>query len=526
MTRSNLAQYLAVMLILVLTACGGSAEASTSTPEPVATPTATPAPSLAEVMRQVRQATIHIMTDASYTGIDGAPYLGDGSGSGFIIDESGIAVTNNHVVTGARSFKVYVGGESEPLSAKVLGVSECSDLAVIDLEGDGYPVMEWYTEPLYAGLDVYAAGHPQGNPEFTLTRGIVSTESANGETSWASVEGVIQHDATINPGNSGGPLVTQEGKVVAVNYANRDEDRQGVSISYFAISGVEAQEIIEQLREGQDVLSVGLNGEAIKSKDGKSSGIWVKSVQSGSPADRALIKGGDIITQLEGKDLAVDGTMQEYCDTLRSHDLDDTLNIQVVRLATNEILEGQLNGRELAVVASIKDPTPTPAPTAAPDDHAQVTDDSKAILAEIPAAWQDIDGSVLKDGQGNITGVSINAAGDIKKFLHTDPKFSVPGVRLVVSRDNTQPAQFLKDFGTPAYLQGCAAPQRHDYNSSPYTGYYDVYSGCGPGQSQFFVMAFRVKANNQNHFVFILARDMKPADIDHLLETLIIGNLP
>jgi hypothetical protein len=101
----------------------------------------------------------------------------------------------------------------------VLGVSECSDLAVIDIEGEGYPYFEWHDGAINTGIDVYAAGFTFSDPEFTLTRGIVSKAEANGETPWASVDAVLEHDATINPGNSGGPLVGNNSKVVGVNYA-------------------------------------------------------------------------------------------------------------------------------------------------------------------------------------------------------------------------------------------------------------------------------------------------------------------
>ncbi|MEE9188574.1 MAG: PDZ domain-containing protein, partial [Anaerolineales bacterium] len=73
--------------------------------------------------------------------------------------------------------------------------------------------------------------------------------------------------------------------------------------------------------------------------------IWVYSVETGSPADKAGIEGGDIITMVESLILASDGTMSDYCDVLRSHDSDDTLDIEVLRYATGEVLTGQLNGR-------------------------------------------------------------------------------------------------------------------------------------------------------------------------------------
>lgn len=91
-------------------------------------------------------------------------YEGKSSGSGFIIDPSGIVVTNNHVVTGNASLEVYVDGKDDPVSAKVLGVSECSDLAVIDLEGDGYPFMAWSDKAPKVGLEVRAAGFPSATP--------------------------------------------------------------------------------------------------------------------------------------------------------------------------------------------------------------------------------------------------------------------------------------------------------------------------------------------------------------------------
>lgn len=245
---------------------------------------------------QVKDATIRIESQGSFVHPQFGPQLNvAGGGSGFIIDESGIAVTNNHVVAGAALLKVWVGDESEPRNATLLGVSECSDLAVIDIDGDGYRFLEWHNGPVAAGLDVYAAGFPFGDPEFTLTRGIISKERARGETIWASLDYVLEHDANINPGSSGGPLVTVNGQVVGANYATYSTAEQS-----FAIAHNDALEIIERLRTGEDVDSIGVNGEAVMSEDQSISGIWVSSVKSGSPADNAGLQGGDIIIGLEG----------------------------------------------------------------------------------------------------------------------------------------------------------------------------------------------------------------------------------
>ncbi|QQS26046.1 MAG: trypsin-like peptidase domain-containing protein [Actinomycetota bacterium] len=108
----------------------------------------------------VLSATVRIDTRGALVDPEiGAFEFSGGGGSGFFIDPSGIAVTNNHVVTGVAALEVYVGEEDEPRT-QVLGVSECSDLAVIDVEGDGFPYLEWYDGEIRAGLDVYAAGTP------------------------------------------------------------------------------------------------------------------------------------------------------------------------------------------------------------------------------------------------------------------------------------------------------------------------------------------------------------------------------
>ena len=227
-----------------------------------------------------------------------------------------------------------------------MGVSECSDLAVIQLQGSDFPYLGWFDGNTAVGQEVYAAGFPLGDPEYTLTKGIVSKENTSGETSWASVDGVIEHDATINPGNSGGPLVAQDGRVVGVNFAS-----SGATGQYFAIGRQAANLALDLLKTGTDYQSIGINPRAVSTEDGSITGVWVSSVESGSPADRAGIKAGDLITSLEGVLLAQDGTLSSYCDILRSRDAASTMAIKVIRWSTGEELEGQLNGRELASAA-------------------------------------------------------------------------------------------------------------------------------------------------------------------------------
>jgi S1-C subfamily serine protease len=324
--------------------------AQTEAPAPTEAP-AQPESGAVDNLQAVKSAIIQIESQGTFIDPEfGLVLNGAGRGSGFIIDPSGLAVTNNHVVTGAALLKVWVGGESESHNARVLGVSECSDLAVIDIDGDGYPYLDWYDGGIDVGMDMYIAGFPLGDPEYSLTKGVISKAKADGETSWASVDSVIEYDATSNPGNSGGPVVTPDGKILAVHYAGNAQTRQAFGISRDIAKGV-----IDQLKTGTNVDTIGVNGTAVSNEDGSLTGVWVSSVQSGSAADKAGVKAADIITMMENLVLATDGTLSQYCDILRSHKPGDTLGLEVLRWNSGELLQGQLNGRELEVVGVFGD---------------------------------------------------------------------------------------------------------------------------------------------------------------------------
>ena len=139
-------------------------------------PKASSAPAgLVTSLEGVQGATIQIEAQGTFIDPGEGEVTGAGRGSGMIIDPSGIAVTNNHVVTGAALLKIWIGGDTrKTYNAKILGVSECSDLAVIDIEGDGFPYLAWYEATPKVGMDVYLAGYPLGEPQYTLSRGIVA----------------------------------------------------------------------------------------------------------------------------------------------------------------------------------------------------------------------------------------------------------------------------------------------------------------------------------------------------------------
>lgn len=476
-----------VAIAWLVAACGGGGAADTTAPPDttgVPTTLATTTTSGAVTgLESVRSAVVRIVAEGSFVDpIEGTQLNAAGSGSGFIIDPSGLAVTNNHVVTGAALLDVYVEGASGPLNAQVLGVSECSDLAVIDIEGDGFRYLDWYQGEITAGMEIFAVGFPLGTDEYTVLDGVISKEDADGESTWASVDQVVEHSADTLPGNSGGPIVTVEGQVVAVNYAG---DPAGQS---FAIGRPEALEVIERLSQGEDVESIGINGQALLTED--LAGVWVASVESGSPADAVGVAPGDIVTRLEGLVLATDGTMSDYCDILRSNAPGDVLSIEVFRPSSGEVLQGRLNGEPLVVTTSFEeeleedvpdDTTPTPGYA----EYTTVTDDSGRITMDVPVEWAERNGSPWVEGEEEL-GPAISASPDLEGFNTT---WDVPGVFFGASRvlaERQDPGSLLDGN---SFADSCTLQGRFDYSDALYTGVYDYWVDCGGTSTSFVNLA-------------------------------------
>jgi len=525
-------------LLLMALACNlpGSTPAEPPAPPPAADqPTAGPKEpeeptgrtGAVSSLEDVKEAVVQIVAEGTFVDPEfGLQVNAAGSGSGFIIDPSGIAVTNNHVVTGAALLKVYVPGEQDPRNARVLGVSECSDLAVIDIDGEGFAFLDWFADGIDVGLQVYAAGFPLGDPEFTLTQGIVSKAQADGESDWASVDSVLEHDATINPGNSGGPLVSDSGQVVGVNYA-----LSSFSSQYFAISRDEALQVIDQLQAGENVESIGVNGVAVASADGTLSGIWVSSVASGSAADEAGVLPGDIITTMEGLVLATDGSMADYCDILRTKGDDSTMSIEILRYQQGEYLTGQLNGRPLETAGVFGQQLAGDVSDTGSDysEYTQVTDDYGAIVVEVPSGWTDIDGSAWID-DGDVIGASIWAAPDLDGFINT---WGTPGVIFNVSDDLARLGGYVQllDIYRELYIDSCELDGRYDYDDGYYRGKFDYFVKCGgSGGADFLVLTAVPIDTSVSMLILVEVQILTNADVDaadRILATFdVVGALP
>jgi len=224
-------------------------------------------------------------------------------GSGFIIDEGGYIVTNNHVIEDADQIKVrLITGEE--FDAEVVGRDPNTDLALIKIEGakDLKPMPMGDSEELRVGTWVVAIGSPFGL-EQTVTAGIVS---AKGRIIGSGpYDDFIQTDASINPGNSGGPLINMQGEVVGINTAIVASG-QGIG---FAIPINMAREIVSQLKTKGEVtrgwMGVGIQDLTEELADyydvETDAGVLVTHVFEGDPADRAGIQVNDIITAVNGQ---------------------------------------------------------------------------------------------------------------------------------------------------------------------------------------------------------------------------------
>jgi serine protease Do len=451
----------------------------------------------------VQQAVIQLEARGTFVDPEYGGYEGAGRGSGFIISEDGLAVTNNHVVVGAGTIDVWRGGDqSDTLDARVLGASECLDIAVVQLEKDDYPYFAWHKGDITTGTDVYAAGFPLGDPTFTMTRGIVSKADIEGDTAWASIDSIIEHDARIRPGNSGGPLVDASGRVVGVNYAGEETHDTN-----YAIHRDEVQDVIEQLAAGETVLSLGINGQGLYGEDG-GLGIWVSSVAAGSAADKAGIEPGDLITRLQGVSVGTDGTMREYCDVLRTHGTDATLDIELFRPADETSYRGQVNGDEPIAAVTVVGGGGGGQPSG---DFVDVVDASESVSVQVPAEWDDVDRSGMTDDAGN-QWARVMASTDLAQY---NSGWDVSGVTVMASPtagatigvDN-----LLASTREGVTADGCASDGTQDFADGYHTGKYEYFTGCGSTGADFISIA--ALADDGGYLIYVLIQVVSDSDLD------------
>ena len=267
-------------------------------------------------------------------------------GSGFIIDENGIVVTNNHVIQDADDIIVRVNGDQE-YKAKVLGADPLMDIAVLQLETEEKfkPVGFGDSDKARIGDWVLAIGNPFGLGG-TVTAGIISAR--NRSIGLSRYEDFIQTDASINSGNSGGPLFDMEGSVIGINTAILG--RNGSIGIGFSIPSNSAQQVIKQLIEFgetkrgwlgvriQDVTKEIAEAEELD----KPRGALVASVAENSPSEKAGIQAGDIILEFNGVEIK---QMKELPAIVARTDVGKNVDVKIWRNKkeiTKKVLLGRL----------------------------------------------------------------------------------------------------------------------------------------------------------------------------------------
>ena len=242
-------------------------------------------------------------------------YLEQGQGSGFIISRDGYILTNNHVVGNVDRMTVTLQDGRTFTNAKVIGTDPPTEVALIKIEGDNFPVLPLGTsERLEVGDMVMAIGNPFGLTG-TVTVGVISAVGRTG-IGIAAYENFIQTDAAINPGNSGGPLVDLNGRAIGINTAIVSESGGYMGIG-FAIPISMARTVADQLRKTGKVVRgyMGFYGEDVTPEMAQSLGLQraqgaiIDQVERGSPAAEAGLQPGDVVLEMNGNPI---GTYMDF----------------------------------------------------------------------------------------------------------------------------------------------------------------------------------------------------------------------
>jgi serine protease Do len=329
-----------------------------------------------------------------------------GSGSGFIVSEDGHILTNNHVVDGFDRLEVTLT-DRRTFPAKVIGRDETTDVAVLKIDGGRFPYVRLGDDhATRVGEFVMAIGNPLGL-EFTVTFGIVSAKGRGraevqvNRNNWAITD-FIQTDAAINPGNSGGPLVNVRGEVIGINTAIASQT--GTYAGYgFAVPITLAKEVLDDFLKYGRVRRAML-GVQINEVDAQTaavaglkqiSGVLVQPYAEDagdSPARRAGIEAGDVITHADGQTTDRVNTLQRI---IRTHEPGETVKIDVMRYGNKRSFNVRLGEATDSVTRVASNVRPEPDP-----ERPDVSLDKLGITVEPITEEQAERGQIAREHRG------------------------------------------------------------------------------------------------------------------------------
>ncbi len=316
------------------------------TPNPQTFSSNSEALTASEAFEKVSPAVVIVSVSGviDYSGI--IPKETEGIGSGFIINEEGYILTNYHVIKGAKEVVVTLSDERD-VKAKVINYDENQDVAMLKISDDSVKVPGVVelgdSDALKPGEEVIAIGTPLSK-EFnhTVTAGIVSAVNRTVETNSGTQLNLIQTDAAINPGNSGGPLVNTKGEVVGINNMKIASDEvEGIG---FSIPIDSVKDRIEAL--SKPILNLGISIREINSDLSKQynmdEGLYIVQVTEFSPAEKAGLKGGDLIVKFDGKRIKTFEELKAIRDTKQEG---DTVTVEVIRNGENKTFNVELEAK-------------------------------------------------------------------------------------------------------------------------------------------------------------------------------------
>ncbi|WP_109298952.1 trypsin-like peptidase domain-containing protein [Aquimarina sp. AU474] len=270
-----------------------------------------------------------------------------GAGSGVIITEDGYIVTNNHVIDGATDLEVTLNN-NKSYKATVIGTSPQNDIALIKIDTEEklsyIPFGDSNTAKI--GEWVLAVGNPF-NLTSTVTAGIISAKSRDLNEADSKYQSFIQTDAAINPGNSGGALVNVRGELIGINTAITSQTGSYVGYA-FAVPSNNARKIVEDILEFGDVQRgiLGITGGTINPEVTKeynisvSQGVFVTSVTENSGAEKAGLKEGDVIREIDGQQIRKFSDLTGYVNSKSPNDI---INVKIVRQTKELVLPVKLS---------------------------------------------------------------------------------------------------------------------------------------------------------------------------------------